>query len=199
MMFQRFRFRQFGVLLCFIMLVISINSCKKSEPDDPNIIYKKIDKSVKAVFANLPKVDSFDLNDDAHIDFKIAAISNAAADTAVTIIFGESAAVYCDSAFVYSSFFFKVKNLYEQEIPDIYNGSKRWWDNVYVTQRSGSNKTGYAGVGDVYLPIIITISSPTDFHYGWLHVQAESDYRSLTVIDGAYHVQANVPIKMGAK
>ena len=185
--------------IIMLLLAVFISSCKVEEVDDQNIEFRSINKSVTSVVAYTYARDSADLNGDGRIDIYIAAAANPTADTALLFLSGNHAAVYVDSTETYSAFYYKAKNLFKDQSPDVLSAKRQWWQNTYVGLRQGSTKKGYAGVGDVFIPFIFNKVGSPDYYYGWLRVNVSSDYRTIKLIDAAYHVLPDTPIKMGAK
>lgn len=184
--------------IIILLFAVFISSCKEEEVDDPNITYVSINKTVVSVIANVPAKDSIDLNGDAKNDFTMLASANATADTAIVLLVGNVAAAYIDSTEIIGATY-KAKNLFTNQQPDLFSIAKLEWSSpAYLGLRRGTEKKGYAGVGDVFIPVLFTTIS-LDKHYGWIRINVSSDYRTFKVIDGAYHIQADTPVKMGAK
>ena len=185
-----------GLLLLSFLVI----SCKtEQEPDDPNITYVSINRSVTSVVANVGKLDSVDLNGDSKFDFFLLATSNATADTAKVYLIGN----YGNSVYVDSTeglgITLKAKNLFTDQVPVAKSASHEWYQYSYVGLRQGTEKKGYAGVGDVFIPILFVNASYTQQFYGWARVNVTSDYRTIKLVDVAFSVLPDTPIKMGAK
>lgn len=184
-----------------LILALWAVSCKKSsEPDDPNITYVSINKSVTSVTAYTYVIDSVDINGDGRKDLNFAALANPSADSAYVFLTGNVAGIYVDSTETLSSFYYKAKNLFKDQQPEVYNTKREWYGATYVGLRQGSTKKGYAGVGDVFIPIIVTKVGETNIsYYGWIRVNVSTDCRTIKLVDAAYHINPDTPIKMGAK
>lgn len=193
-------FRTTSATLLTLLISLFMFSCKEEEPDDPNITYVSINKSVTSVVAYTYAIDSVDINGDGRKDLNFAAVANPSADSAFVFLTGSAAAIYVDSTETLNSFYYKAKNMFKDQQPDIYNTKREWWQATYVGLRQGSTKKGYAGVGDVFIPIILTKVGEIDIlYYGWVRVNVSTDYRTIKLVDAAFHINPDTPVKMGAK
>lgn len=185
------------IMSALLLSSVLVLSCKKEEADDPNIEYRSINKSVTSVTAGVASVDSFDINNDGKSDLNILAVANVTADSAVLYIVGSAAAVYIDSTQTFASTY-KIKNLYKDEVPEKLGTQRLWGNLTYAALRRGTDKKGYAGVGDVFIPVFFRATT-LKIHYGWIRINVSSDFRTLKVVDAAYHVTPETSIAMGAK
>lgn len=186
------------VTLCAIALNLLVSSCKKDEKaDDPNIIYVSINKTITAsVVYGIG--DSLDLNNDGKSEFYFLCFKNATSDSLYSFMSAPHALMYIDSTKVYS-FLAEIKPLNSSVLPLPFDGSYKWYYTAYLGIKMGSTEYGYAGKGDKYLPVALAGSTATTFRYGWLRVNISADYQTFKIIDGAYSILDNTPIKMGAE
>ncbi|MBK8352234.1 MAG: hypothetical protein IPL21_11230 [Saprospirales bacterium] len=184
------------LIAAFMLLSGLILSCKKNEKDDPNITYKTFNKSVTSQLDRDLKKDSIDINGDGSTDMFVLAVSNEAADTSICYLSGTHAYMYIDSTQTYF-ITYKLKNMASGQQPALLSTKTEWYNIVFAAVKATPNNRGFAGVGDVYIPIIFLDGA--NKHYGWIRLNVSSDYRTIKVIDGAYHITPDTPIKMGDK
>ena len=184
------------IMTVLLLLSVFISSCKKEEADDPNIIHRSFNKTVVATLDRNLVRDSLDVNADGVKDFAVLAVSTEAADTTITYISAINAALYVDSTQPYF-ITYKAKNMFSGEQPELLSTKTQWYNIAFTGAKTGPVLRGYAGVGDVYIPVIF--SAGINKYYGWININVSNDYRTLKVIDGAYHINPDTPIKMGAK
>ncbi len=189
-------FVSFACMAAMLLLTLSSVSCKEEEQDDPNIIYRSFTKTVTSTLDREIRKDSIDINADGITDFLMLTVSTAAADTVITYAVGNNTYWYVDSTQTYFVTN-KVKNMFSGEQPELKSSKSEWYNFVFTGAKTGPQLRGYAGVGDVFIPILLIVSP--NIHYGWVRINVSSDYRTFKVLDAAYHLTPDTPIKMGAK
>ncbi|HUM53195.1 MAG TPA: hypothetical protein PK431_15320 [Chitinophagales bacterium] len=185
-----------SVILC---ISACFSSCKKdnNEPDDPNIIYTNFNKTIN-VSLGVTIIDSLDFNLDTKIDFSVFVGISSTGDTAAAYLIGESAGPYIDST-QKISFVFQTRALDKGQVPRQYSTAKEWATLGIIGYKQGSSNMGFAGAGDKFIPLLFNNPINGKFHYGWIRINLSSDYKTYKVIDGAYNLIPETPIKMGAQ
>lgn len=186
----------FKFMAAIVLLSLSIIACKEEEVDDPNITYVKINKSITSPLNRNAVSDTIDVNADGVDDFRMFAVSTAAADTSLTYLYGSNALFYIDSTQTYSDTY-KAKNLFKGEQPELMSTKTQWYFYAFTGAKTVPSSRGYAGVGDVFIPFMFLVG--VNKHYGWMSIKVSSDYRTFKIIDAAFHLTPDTPIKMGAK
>lgn len=186
------------VLLCFSASLSSCNKDGSSEPDDPNIVYTTFNKTLTSSIGVIV-TDSLDFNLDTKTDFKILSGFTASGDTAAAYLLGVNGGSYIDSTLNYSSVYQTVA-LSSGQAPMAHSTAKQWSIIGAVALKRGSgNIWGFAGAGDKFIPLSFNNILTGKYHYGWVRVNVSSDYTTFKIIDGAYNLVPETPIKMGAK
>jgi hypothetical protein len=62
---------------------------------------------------------------------------------------------------------------------------------------SGIKNYGFAGKGDLLVGVRFMIGS--QLHYGWMKVNASTDYKTIIVKEVAYDIRPNVEVRAGEK
>lgn len=196
------KFNVFFVLTVFI-LGFNFTACKKNKDyDNPNIEYKYVNKTISTTTTGVIAVDSVDVfGDHSSVLFLMAQITPTA-DTSISYIVTRGAGLFIDSSQHYgTTVFYKIKNLFKFEQTPLYNSLlKNWGFYGIAAVKSTAVTKGYAGVGDVYIPILlIKPSQPYEFYYGWIRINISTDCRTFKFIDFAYQKLPDIPIKMGVR
>lgn len=186
---------EFLPILLVAVSVVSV-SCNKTE-DDPTVIYTSFNKTV--ISALPATIDSFDLNLDTKSDFGILAGRNAAGDTAaIYFIAIDNGAGYIDSTQNLGIVFGSV-SLQKGEAPEKLGSAVKWGKRFIIAAKFNTDIYGYAGTGDRYIPVLLQNPITGKFHYGWVRVNVSSDYVTFKLIDAAYNLVPDVPVKMGVR
>ncbi|MBK9329361.1 MAG: hypothetical protein IPM95_08630 [Sphingobacteriales bacterium] len=174
-----------------------ITSCKKA--DNPNIIYTSYNKTVTGTVGSIV-VDSIDLNLDTKSDFRFGISQTVTGDSiAVLISGGYIGGIYIDSTLALD-FMYQVKPLNKNETPANYVPGVMQWEQVgLIDIKRAPDITGLAGSGDKFIPVFVYNTLTSKFHYGWIRVNMSSDHKTFKLIDGAFNLIPDVPVKMGAK
>lgn len=186
--------------ICLVLAtVVFISSCKKenSTPDNPNIIFSSINKTI-VIGASTSISDSIDINKDTKADFFI--LGGKSVDTDDTIacyLAGFTSGSYIDST-KYFSFIFDTNILPSGQTPEKYGTARRWAESTFLAAKFGSNIFGHTN-SNVYLPTLTRNINTGKLHYGWLQYNVSSDYKTIKIIDAAYNLVPDVPIAMGAQ
>ncbi len=181
-----------------MMAFVSFNSsCQKA--DDPNIVFTVFNKTLIAVSGSIA-ADSVDMNLDTKPDFRVGMEKTSTGDSSASIMVGIPATgFYIDSTQKVSSLYL-IKPLNKNEAPTVYTpGVKEWSSYVYIDFKKGTELSGFAGSGDKFVPLFVNNPLTGKFHYGWIRVNISNDHNTLKIIDGAYSLIPEVPLKMGAK
>lgn len=193
--------KQLVFILAALVAVSSLfTSCKKdNEADDPNIVYTSFDKTL-SVSAGVSKQDSLDINLDTYKEFLIYAGFTGTGDTAASYLIGNTyAGVYIDSTQKYGSTYL-IKPVEKGQVPDaIVTTVKKWSGYSYVALKESAAISGFAGAGDIYVPVAFRNPITSRFHYGWIRLNLSSDFSTYKAIDCGYNLVPDVPIAMGAK
>lgn len=191
-------FKPFMLSILILLAFVSfITACKKA--DDPNIIFTIFNKTL-TIGTGSVALDSIDLNLDTKPDFRFGIEKTGTGDTSASIMIGvPTTAFYIDSTQKISALYL-IKPLNKNEVPSIYTpGRKEWNSYSYIDFKKGTEISGFAGSGDKYVPVFVNNTITGKFHYGWIRVNMSSDHNTLKIIDGAYNIIPEVPIKMGAE
>lgn len=184
-----------ALIVTFAMTAIS---CKKKEEDDPNITYISINKTLTTNIANEYKYDTIDVFGDNRNLIVTQLIISSTGDSSNIVVNMANGGIYTDPTqlyFVYK----KLQNLFTGNTPELLPADK-WANNGFAAVKLGTDKRGYIGVGDVFIPVIFTRYVPTiEYHYGWLRIDISSDARSIKLLDLAYDIRPDTAVKMGAK
>lgn len=187
---------EFLSILLAAVSILSV-SCNKSDEDDPNVIYTSFNKTVIA--ARPSAIDSFDINLDTKSDFGIIAGKNAAGDTAAVYIIGiDNGGGYIDSTKNLGTIFEAV-SLPKGQAPEKLGAASKWKKGFFIAAKFNADILGYAGAGDQFIPLLLRNPITGKIHYGWVRVNVSSDYVTFKLIDGAYNVVPDVPVKMGVR
>lgn len=189
-----FTYRLFYVAL----LATAMISCKKKEVDDPNVTYKSINKTLTTNIANESKYDTIDVFGDNNNLIVTQLIITSTGDSSNIIVNMSNGGVYTDPTQLYFVFR-KLQNLFTGDTPELLPADK-WANYGFAAVKLGTDKRGYIGVGDVFIPVIFTRYVPaSEYHYGWLRINISSDARSIKLVDLAYDTRPDTPVNMGAK
>ncbi len=184
--------RNLTVISTFV-LALAI-SCNK-DTDDPNVIYAAINKTITA--SNPTKIDSFDINLDTRTDFGILAGRSSTGDTIVCYMTGVDVQVcYIDST-RHLGIAYDVKPLSKNEAPELVSTAKRWNRAAFLGAKFGTDIYGVAGAGDKFVPVVLRNLLTNKNHYGWVRINVSADFTTLKIIDAAYNVVPEIPVKMG--
>ena len=185
------------LLLLTISLISLITSCKKA--DNPNIIYTTFNKTLTGVPGS-NAIDSIDLNLDTQTDIRFGIALTVTGDTLACQMTGGttlSTGIYIDSTIILSSAY-QIKPLNKNEVPSKYTpGVNQWATYCFVVLKRGSIITGIAGLGNKFIPVFVFNTITSKFHYGWIRINISSDHKTFKLIDGAYNLIPDVPLKMG--
>lgn len=181
--------------LAVFVFAALITSCKKA--DDPNIVFTTFNKTVTGAVGSVV-IDSIDLNLDTKTDFRFGVSQTLTGDSiAVVITGGAIGGVHIDSTITVTSLF-QVKPLIKNETPAKYVPGVKQWDHIgLIDIKRAPDVTGLAGSGDKFIPVFVYNTLTSKFHYGWIRVNMSSDHKTFKLIDGAYNLIPDVPIKMG--
>lgn len=186
--------------ICIAIVALAFAAaCKKesSTPDDPNIIYSAINKTI-VLGSSTTITDSVDINKDTKSDFGIIAAESASTDDTIAFyLAGITSGAYVDST-KYFSYIFDSKILPNGQTPEKIGTGLRWSEATFLAAKFGANTFGHLA-SNVYLPTITRNINTDKLHYGWLQYNVSSDYKTLKIIDAAYNLVPNIPIKMGAQ
>lgn len=183
------------------MLSMSLLSCKKEEPDNPNINHRVVNLEMKVSSYNAESDMSIDINDDGMLDFEIELDLYRNSDNELEYyaeIDYEQTGNEVLTQDVDSDEY--VKPLNKNNL--ISGGSSTWYRyaTIFELDRDPGNPEinyGFAGKGDVLVGIRFMIG--TQLHYGWMKINATSDYKSIVVKEVAYDIRPNVEVRAGEK
>jgi hypothetical protein len=189
---------KFAIILTLSM---SLLSCKKEEPDNPNINHRVVNLEMKVSSYNAESDMSIDINDDGMLDFEIELDLYRNSDNELEYyaeIDYEQTGNEVLTQDVDSDEY--VKPLNKNNL--ISGGSSTWYQyaTIFELDRDPGNPEinyGFAGKGDVLVGIRFMIG--TQLHYGWMKINAASDYKSIIVKEVAYDIRPNVEVRAGEK
>ncbi|MFN8310060.1 MAG: hypothetical protein U0T73_08855 [Chitinophagales bacterium] len=173
-------------------VVILLGSCKKTETvtDDPSVVYKSLNKTVNTV-SGATGIDSLDLNQDGLSEVLIQ-FSNMGADTGIIVMstFEQNIQFALDAVTPapYPKLF---------HLGDVPPTSSVVYNNVsYTSVKYSGMRYGLLN-GEGYLAFRFTTGSK--FQYGWMHVSLNSAFNEFKVLEYAYSLDPDVPVKVGSK
>lgn len=188
-------------LLIFLMLSMSLLSCKKEEPDNPNINHRVVNLEMKVSSYNAESDMSIDMNDDGMQDFEIELDLYKDAEDDLDY---ELWLDYYQSG---NEFLTQEINsdAYAQPLNknDLISGGSSTWEsycNFFELEKSPGypdDNYGFAGKGDILVGVRFMIGA--ERHYGWMKINASSDYKTVIVKEVAYEIRPNVEIRAGEK
>ncbi|MBP6154080.1 MAG: hypothetical protein KA457_04620 [Chitinophagales bacterium] len=186
-------------LLTFFLFTIS---CKKEkETDNPNINHRTVNLEMKVSSYNADAEMSVDVNDDGMQDFEIELDLYKDAeddyDYELWLDYEQSGNEFLTQEINSEEY---VKQLNKNDL--ISGGSSTWYRycNFFEIEKSPGNpeeKFGFAGNGDILIGVRFLIG--TELHYGWMKINASSDYKTVTVKEVAYEIRPNVEVRAGEK
>jgi hypothetical protein len=186
--------------LLLVILVLTV-SCKKEEIDNPNINHRALNLEMKVSSYNADSEMSIDINDDGMQDFEIELElykdSDSDLDYYAEIDYLNSGNEVLTQEINGDAY---AKQLNSNDL--ISGGSSTWYSYASILEferypGTPDENYGYAGKGDILVGIRFMIGS--ERHYGWMKLNASSDYKSIIVKELAYEIRPNVEIKAGEK
>ncbi|MFN8310056.1 MAG: hypothetical protein U0T73_08835 [Chitinophagales bacterium] len=173
-------------------IVLLFSSCKKETvtPDDPNIVYKSLNKTINTI-SGAATIDSLDLNNDGVSEIYVQFI-NSGADT---------------GGVVFTQFAQQIGFVAEGISPAPYaklfhsgdmtpSSASVYYSTVYpVIKVSGYRLALQSGEG--YLAF--RFSTGTKFSYGWMKISVNTSLTELKILEYAYSIVPDTPIAVGAK
>jgi hypothetical protein len=189
---------KFAIILTLSM---SLLSCKKEEPDNPNINHRVVNLEMKVSSYNAESDMSIDINDDGMLDFEIELDLYRNSDNELEyyaeIDYEQTGNEVLTQDIDGDEY---VKPLNKNDL--ISGGSSTWYRyaTIFELDRDPGNPEinyGFAGKGDVLVGIRFMIG--TQLHYGWMKINAASDYKSIIVKEVAYDIRPNVEVRAGEK
>ena len=184
-----------------LVLSMSLLACKKEEPDNPNINHRTVNLEMKVSSYNAESDMSIDINDDGMLDFELELeLDNDAADDyfyELWLDYYQTGNEYLTQEINSDEF---IKPLNKNDL--ISGGSSTWYRycNFFVDVKSPGNpeeKYGFAGKGDILVGVPFMIG--TERHYGWMKINASTDYKTIIVKEVAYEIRPNVEVRAGEK
>ncbi|MFN8316945.1 MAG: hypothetical protein U0T32_10900 [Chitinophagales bacterium] len=181
------------VVMAFAVILFS--SCKKNEtatPDDPNIVFVSLNKTVTTIVGSI-EIDSVDLNRDGLSEVEIA-FQNVGSDTG-TIIIAKNYQPF-DMAITgsfpgpYAKLFTKGET--QPNSDAAYNKG-----GAYASIRTAGYRLGILDNGDKYLAF--RFKTGTKYNYGWMKVNINSAFTEFKLIEYAYSILPDTPIAVGAE
>ncbi len=175
--------------------VILFSSCKKNEtatPDDPNIVFVQLNKTVTTIIGST-QLDSIDLNRDGLSELKIE-FKNLSNDSGLVSLAKNSQP--CEIAITstvpapYVKLFTKDET--QPSSDAAYNAG-----GAYASVRIAGYRLGILDNGDKYLAF--RFKTGTKFNYGWMKVNINSGFTEFKLIEYAYSILPDTPIAVGAE
>ena len=175
-----------------LIALITFSACKKNEEvNDPNIADVSYNKLYSVVPGGPPSVDSIDFNNDGLAEVAIQFV-NAGADTGLVLVAQKSQTFQ-----VVLQSLTPVPNakLFNKG-DDIPTSDPVYYPMTYISTKVSGYRLGVLN-GEGY--IAFRISTGTKYQYGWMKVSINSAFTEFKILEYAYSLQYNTPIKVGAK
>jgi hypothetical protein len=196
------KIKQYSALALATASILPMSCSKDKETNDENIDDKTVNKVLSAVATSATefgKEDSIDVNGDGQFDFNL--VVGGEVDGAYS--YGYCGAKGKDPSNQilssdqtigpYTVPFATIKNNGDK----INSSSVNWENGAYFSYKINSSSTGFAGAGDKLIGFRFKAGANT--HYGWMKVNAASDYKTLTIKELAYNKTPDAEITAGAK
>jgi hypothetical protein len=189
-------------IITLLAIVVLAVSCKKEkETDNPNINHRTVNLEMIVSSYNADSDMSIDINDDGMLDFEIELDLYRNSDNELEyyaeIDYEQTGNEVLTQDIDGDEY---VKPLNKNDL--ISGGSSTWYRyaTIFELDRDPGNPEinyGFAGKGDVLVGIRFMIG--TQLHYGWMKINAASDYKSIIVKEVAYDIRPNVEVRAGEK
>ncbi|HNF48147.1 MAG TPA: hypothetical protein PLF48_02125, partial [Chitinophagales bacterium] len=180
--------------LAAVSIAVLPMACKKDKDttstNDENIIDRTINQTLTATgsASEFGVEDSIDINSDGIFDFKLNTGGGAYYGSTYGYGYIHSLRTNTDLLTENATFGSEtVKVLKTQNSGAKINAASSAWYYYGFTgyTYTGYTSVGFAGAGDKYIGFRLGLSDGS--HYGWMKVNQSSDFRTLKVIELAYH------------
>jgi|JI61114C2RNA_FD_contig_81_596082_length_1523_multi_2_in_0_out_0_2 hypothetical protein len=184
-----------------LVLSMSLLACKKEEPDNPNINHRTVNLEMKVSSYNAESDMSIDMNDDGMLDFEIELDlyrnSDSELEYYAAIDYEQTGNEVLTQAIDGDEY---IISLNKNDL--ISGGSSTWYRyaTIFELDRDPGYPElsyGFAGKGDLLVGVRFMIGS--QLHYGWMKVNASTDYKTIIVKEVAYEIRPNVEVRAGEK
>ena len=193
--------KKIKIITLIAMVVLAISCKKEKEADNPNINHRTVNLEMKVSSYNAESDMSIDINDDGMLDFEIELDLYRDSDNELEY-YAEIDYEQTGNEIITQEIdgYEYIKTLNKNDL--ISGGSSTWYGyaTIFELDRDPGNpeeKYGFAGNGDVLIGIRFMIG--TQLHYGWMKINAASDYKSIIVKEVAYDIRPNVEVRAGEK
>ena len=185
----------------YAISVVFLFSCKKEEADNPNINHRTVNLEMKVSSYNAESDMSIDMNDDGMLDFEIELDlyrnSDSELEYYAAIDYEQTGNEILTKAIDGDEYIISL-NKYDL----ISGGSSTWYRyaTIFELDRDPGYPElsyGFAGKGDLLVGVRFMIG--TERHYGWMKVNASTDYKTIIVKEVAYDIRPNVEVRAGEK
>jgi len=189
------------IITLIAMVVLAVSCKKEKEADNPNINHRTVNLEMKVSSYNAESEMSIDINDDGMLDFEIELDLFRDSDNDLEyyaeIDYEQTGNEILTQEMNSDEY---IKTLNRNDL--VSGGSSIWYSyaTIFELDRDPGNpeeKYGFAGNGDVLIGIRFMIG--TQLHYGWMKINAASDYKSIIVKEVAYDIRPNVEVRAGEK
>lgn len=193
--------KKIKIITLIAMVVLAISCKKEKEADNPNINHRTVNLEMKVSSYNAESEMSIDINDDGMLDFEIELDLFRDSDNDLEyyaeIDYEQTGNEILTQEMNSDEY---IKTLNRDDL--VSGGSSIWYSyaTIFELDRDPGNpeeKYGFAGNGDVLIGIRFMIG--TQLHYGWMKINAASDYKSIIVKEVAYDIRPNVEVRAGEK
>ena len=184
-----------------LVLSMSLLACKKEEADNPNINHRTVNLEMKVSSYNAESDMSIDMNDDGMLDFEIELDlyrnSDSELEYYAAIDYEQTGNEVLTQAIDGDEY---IISLNKNDL--ISGGSSTWYRyaTIFELDRDPGYPElsyGFAGKGDLLVGVRFMIGS--QLHYGWMKVNASTDYKTIIVKEVAYDIRPNVEVRAGEK
>ena len=183
--------------IVFFLFLLMFSACK-TENNDPLIEDKTINKTITTggSSSRYGADDSIDVNGDGNFDFKF--LFGAVSGVADTAFYGGACIkgdvlTYTQNLGTTTTVFTTVFNSGDKISPS----STIWNSFGFMAGTLETSSIGIAGAGDKLIGFRFSAVDGT--HYGWMKVNIPDDYKSLKVVELAYHKTPDTEIEAGVK
>ncbi|MBK7150060.1 MAG: hypothetical protein IPH78_14955 [Bacteroidetes bacterium] len=171
-------------------LLLTFSSCKKEESDNPNIVYRTVNKTITCI-PGLSATDTIDVNNDGLSEMYFV-IQNLGADTGIILLNSNSQ----PSGFAVGTLapIPIIRVLNDGETTPL--SASAYMSTAYPTYKASGFREGLLS-GDAYIAFRFTTGSK--YNYGWMKISLNSAFTELKVIEYAYNLIPDEVIEVGAK
>lgn len=171
-------------------ILFAFSACKKEEADNPNIIYRSVNKTITCI-PGISATDTIDVNNDGLSEMYFI-IQNLGADTGIILLNSNSQ----PSGFAIGTLapIPIIRVLNDGETTPL--SASAYISTAYPTYKASGYREGLLS-GEAYIAFRFTTG--IKYNYGWMKISLNSAFTELKVIEYAYNLVPDEVIEVGAK